>query len=323
MLVGPISHKGGSGYIDDEGGVRIPFEFEELGSFSEGVAWFVREGKIGFIDEVGEIVIPAVFDRGNRLMVNSDFHSGLAVAQSGSKHGYINRSGSFAIPCRFQTCSRFVSDIALAQDELGFAVMHLSGQCICRLSFSDVAEAPYEPDLIKVYPRIEGTSVPAFVNRYGTIVAGPFTCFQEVFAFSSSAPSYAVARCRKSGLTGFIDRDWKVQIPFRYGNAGDFNEGLAAACTRDYLWGYIDPAGEWVIQPGFADARNFYKGTAAVKRGRGKAGKWLIIDRSSQAISPGVYDDVLDYGDGFRCVLVGKSTMVVDPNCRSIWSADS
>lgn len=321
MLIGPIVYKGLSGYIDERGEVSIPFEFDELGSFSEGVAAFARNSKVGFVNESAQIAIRPIFDRGPNLALTSCFRSGLAAVQIGSRMGYINRSGAVAIPFQFHTCSDFVREIALVQSESGYAVIHLSGSYLCDVPFMDVAEAPYEEDLIKVYPRVDGTPAPAFINRHGRIIAGPFPTFQEIHAFSSSAPNYAVAQSRESGLVGFINRDWSTQIPCSFANAAGFHEGLAAACTRDYTWGYIGPDGYWRIKPRFSDVHSFCNGTAAVKCGRGKSGKWAIIDMDGETISRELYDAAVDFDKGMRCVTIGRTTMVIDRYCNKIWQA--
>lgn len=45
------------GYLDTNGQVAIPFQFEHAGDFQEGLAYVVKDGKIAYIDKTGKIVI--------------------------------------------------------------------------------------------------------------------------------------------------------------------------------------------------------------------------------------------------------------------------
>jgi hypothetical protein len=52
----------------------------------------VRDGKFGYIDHNGKIVILARFDRAEK------FSEGLAIIQIDGKYGYINTDGKIVIP---------------------------------------------------------------------------------------------------------------------------------------------------------------------------------------------------------------------------------
>lgn len=321
MLIGPISCTEGFGYIDDTGRIRIPFVYEELGSFSEGLAWFLQNNKVGFINEYNEVVIPPTYDRGGGLIITSNFHSGLAPVRLGNKEGYINIRGDMQIPCQFERCSQFAGNTAIVCTHEGrFSTINKNGEIVCHLPFNDVAEDPYEDDIIKAYLRIGEIIAPTFINRYGKIIGGPFQDLEEVYSFSPSPPYYAMGRSRLNGLTGFLDRQWRTTLPFQYGNSTGFAEGLAGASTPDHQWGYIDIHGNWSIKPEYSTAHHFRMGTASVKKGKGKMSRWHIIDAHNQTISSEVYEGVDDYDGGFRCVWSKGLLMVIDVNCNTIWS---
>jgi WG containing repeat len=50
------------GAIDADGRVVIDFLYENLSAFSEGRASFRRDGKMGYISDIGEVVIPPIYD---------------------------------------------------------------------------------------------------------------------------------------------------------------------------------------------------------------------------------------------------------------------
>jgi hypothetical protein len=80
------------GFIDDSGTVVIQPKFDLTFHFSEGLAPVQIDGKWGCIDKNGKIVIePKPFAS------VEDFHHGLAyVVTKDGRHGYIDKSGSYA-----------------------------------------------------------------------------------------------------------------------------------------------------------------------------------------------------------------------------------
>ena len=321
-LIGPVPAQGGCGYVDGCGETRIPFRYEALGSFHEGLAWFEDRGRIGFIDEQNNVIIPPRFERGHQAMVLSDFSSGLAPVQLGAHMGFIDTSGRFRIPCAFRFCSPYVGGIALVSRESeGFSVINRQGERLCRLDFSSVAEKPYEADCIKVYQLIDSETHPAFVDRFGVIVGGPFADLEEIFEFSRESPYLAAGILRRQRRVGFYDRSGNVRIPPVFTRTTGFSEGLAGVSTPEHVWGYIDSSGKWVIEPQFTWANPFFGGIATVSLGRRSGQRWHMIGRDAGRRSELRCDSVTaEFEDGFRVLVVGSSVLVTDPACTVIWS---
>lgn len=61
-LAANSSDPGIYGATDKDGNVVIPFEYEYLGSFSEGLAAAKKDGKYGFIDKSGNVIIPFMYE---------------------------------------------------------------------------------------------------------------------------------------------------------------------------------------------------------------------------------------------------------------------
>jgi hypothetical protein len=66
----------------------------------------VENGKIGFIDEKGNIEIPTKFINGN------DFSEGLASVRLNGRYGFIDKSGNFVIPPKYDFATSFTNGIA-------------------------------------------------------------------------------------------------------------------------------------------------------------------------------------------------------------------
>ena len=64
-----------------------------------------KHGKFGFIDEVGNIVIPC------KWKYAYDFSEGLAVVKDNNeKYGFIDKMGTVVIPCKWELHSTSVGD---------------------------------------------------------------------------------------------------------------------------------------------------------------------------------------------------------------------
>ena len=81
------------GYIDTNGNLAIEFRFDEARSFSDGLAAVKLNGKYGFIDNLGEIIIDCIYSDDLR---RSKFINGLLFVPTDPwkpGKGYINKKG--------------------------------------------------------------------------------------------------------------------------------------------------------------------------------------------------------------------------------------
>jgi len=83
--------------------------FEDIGrsGFVDGLATVRLGSKVGYIDSRGQFAIEPRFEAG------ADFAEGLAQVRNGDKWGYIDESGNFVISPQFDQASRFVGGRAL------------------------------------------------------------------------------------------------------------------------------------------------------------------------------------------------------------------
>lgn len=98
------------GFVDrDRREVHIPRQFERVFTFSEGLAGVRIEGKYGYIDRTGKVVIEPKFD------LVGPFRNGHAEALVGEYVGVIDRSGSFILPPEYARAIPFGKTAVLVQ----------------------------------------------------------------------------------------------------------------------------------------------------------------------------------------------------------------
>ncbi len=88
--------------------------YTQAQGFSEGIAWvetLTRASKWGAINKEGKVIIPFLYS-----IMPEPFSEGLAVVScSNGTLGYVDRSGTLAIPCQYREANRFVHGIAFVR----------------------------------------------------------------------------------------------------------------------------------------------------------------------------------------------------------------
>jgi hypothetical protein len=108
------------GYIDRSGKLVIKQQFSFADDFSEGLAGVEVNGKYGFIDGHGTMLIPPRFDlmreerHPGRTVNSGRFVDGLACVRVGELVGYIDRKGEFVIRPQFTHAQDFSEGLAWA-----------------------------------------------------------------------------------------------------------------------------------------------------------------------------------------------------------------
>ena len=81
-------------------------EYLQESHFAEGLCNVINDGKYGFIDRNGQIIVPFLYDWG------FEFSESLAAVSINEKYGYINRNNEVIIPFEYDFASCFVNGFA-------------------------------------------------------------------------------------------------------------------------------------------------------------------------------------------------------------------
>ncbi|WP_193778063.1 WG repeat-containing protein [Psychrobacter sp. FDAARGOS_221] len=209
------------GYIDENGKVIIPFEYDAImtgeggealtfNDFSEGLVAVVKNDKYGFIDSKGEVVVPLQYEWA------SNFSDGLAVVRDNELYGAIDKTGKVVIPIEYASLGDFND---------GFA-----------------AAARPAQDMNYQYGLIDKDNKEVI----------PFM-YEQMGRFSEG-----LVAVQKEGKWGYVDPSNKpvIAIDLDYEEVNDFSSGLAAVFSYkensdNMKYGYIDKTGELVIPMNF------------------------------------------------------------------------
>ena len=277
----PIKIDGKYGFIDSRGKMLIAPQFDRTSGFSEGLAVVRIGAKSGFINSTGEVVIAPQFDEA------SPFSEGLAAVQVGTKFGYISTKGLVVITPQFVYANSF---------DNGRAAVKLNGE---PRSFDQRGKIGHI-----------GKDRYAFIDKEGKYIGTPGFLFVQWGFGNEHAWTDDVTLIRTADdLIGIMNDAGKVLIADKVEEIGDsgFTDGLAPAATGG-KWGYIDKRGDWVIEPQFEHAFGFKDGLASVEVG----GRWGFIDQKGKFVVNPQYDFIFGLSEGYAIFEIGKGSI---PGC--------
>ena len=127
---------------------------------------------------------------------------------------------------------------------------------------------------------------------------------------------------------GFVDKNSRKEvIPFKYDDAREFSEGLAAVKLKD-KWGFIDEIGEVIIPFNYLDVGKFSEGLARVcskyenpkEWGLVEIKAWRFIDKIGQEVIRENFNDAGDFSEGLARVKRNKKWGFIDNTGKAIIS---
>ncbi len=290
--------------------VRVPAKRPGAGPLFQ----IVRDGKWGFMDRTGRVVIAPAFDD------ERDFFHGLAAVEMAEGHwGYINEKGKLAIAALFDEVRDFIEELAPVRIGRKWGYIDTSGRMAVELRYQSAGEFHEGLARVHLWAKVSCTS-------------GDFTSDDApvyVFHLLEDDKSEFPGCFPQGGKFGYIDKTGKIVIPPQFFVAQDFSEGLATVRveeTADSKFGYIDRSGHMAIAPRFYQAGPFTEGLAAVETSARVVGTqvvdiaWGFIDKAGVIKIPDKYDFAGNFSEGLARVAIklGVSMGYIDRAGRMI-----
>jgi len=143
--------------------------------------------------------------------------------------------------------------------------------------------------------------------KYEPALAGEGGESFEVSPFKEGLASVAILKKNSYGgedsFWGFIDKNDKTIIPFKYAATGNFGNGIAPVAVMNdsdsgYVWEYIDKTGKTAFKANYDYAGSFSDGVAVVSKNE----KYGVIDTKNKVVVPFKYDYINEFSEGLAAV---------------------
>ncbi len=211
---------------------KIGHIFDDVGNFYEGLAWVKIDGKYGYIDEIGNMVIKLWFDGAE------NFLDGLAKIQIDNKYGFIDQTGKIVIQPQFDGINNFSNGVAIVTINAKYGFIDQTGNIVIQPQFDDADDFSEGLAIVTINGKY------GFIDQTGNIVIQP--------QFSNAGDfSEGLAIVNINDKYGFVDQTGNIVIQPQFSKAGDFNNGKAQVEIKGFLGfggkkGYINKKGEWI-----------------------------------------------------------------------------
>lgn len=296
-----------------------------IGDFHEGRAWFCKNEKYGFIDKMGNVIVPAKYDQ------VADFKEERAwVAYRNDegrlKCGYIDLDGKEVVPIKYQVpfgegetptdFSEGLAALPLRTDEYDspvYGYIDKMGNEVIPAKFSIAGEFKNGIALV---------DLENYIDKTGKVLTGNELEFQDKIVIFSQD--------EKMGLKHL---NGKVVVPCNYDVIQNFSDGMAAVC-KGHLWGYVDPLGTFVIPCSYHsssyydngvmddwgeygapdEANDFHEGLVMVMRNR-MAG---FLNKQGETAIPFIYKRAKDFSEGLAAVKTAWKWGFVDKEGNNV-----
>ena len=272
-----------------EGLAKAAVNYDIVSDFHEGLALVSKDGKYGFIDKMGNEVIPCIYDFSEEVDLN--FHDGLALVYQGGKCFFINKEGKEAFPFNYNYAKPFSDGLAAVGKGDKFGYIDTKGNEVIPLSDKYCSES-FHDGLAAVFKDEKY----GFINKKGELVI-PYT-FEDTSEMGDASEFYeGFTIVCKNGKSSYVDKSGKELNIGDYSYILNFSDGMAVV-NKDGKYGFIDTSGKEVIPCAYEEATSFSEGYAFVK----KDGKYMQIDKSGKILNTFNYERISVFHDGFAGV---------------------
>lgn len=156
-----IKMKGQYGYINKQGKIIIKCQFIRALAFSEGLACVKINEKYCFIDKQGVLIIPAKFDSANF------FREGLGKIKINSKWGFSDKSGNLVIPAKFDNVEHFSEGLAIIIINGKYGFINQQGRIVIPIQYD------YANSFIQGKAKVKQNGETFYINQQGNRIGKP------------------------------------------------------------------------------------------------------------------------------------------------------
>ncbi len=256
------------GFMDAQGTVVIPANFQEVRDFQDSLAAYREEFLWGYINHTGRTVIKPKY-----LQAHS-FSSRLArVVTVDGRTLYIDPYGKSAFDLHCSKAGNFSNNRAPIWQNNKVGYINPQGQMVISPKYDDGNEFYLGTAIVKIRDKY------GLIDPYGKYLIKPE--YDLIYIDKQSKDNFCLLK--KNGRIGYYNLGSEEYLPTFDDGQPFFNH--SAVVKKDSLYGVIDREGHWLLPPIFPELMNLGNHRWALWDEK----EFFMIDR-----------DGLQYGEGFH-----------------------
>ena len=168
------------GYVNEAGKLVIPVEHQapmtggyyiDFRDFQEGMVAAYKDGKYGYMNKVGKMTIPYLYQSAG------DFNDGLAVVSKNDKFGAIDKTGKTVVPFKFNWLDDYSEGLAryntstLGDEDSKTGFVDTSGKTVISAKWDEVMEFSEGLSAVKIGDYRSGKW--GIIDKTGKVVVPP------------------------------------------------------------------------------------------------------------------------------------------------------
>lgn len=255
----PVKNKEGKyGFIDAQGKLVVAYQYDNLSRESRGYAAFKDQGKWGMLYK-GKVIVPPIFDD-----IDTPNDQGYMRCSNGGgkakRHGLADTTGKVLIAPQYNN-KLYMSEgmIAVKNNEGKYGYVNIKNERI--IDFKYAYASSFSNGRAKVQLTQKGKY--GYINKKGKLVIKPK--YAKAYSFEDNL---ATVKDSSSDLYYLINKRGQRVGKLEFYHTGSFNSGLMPVqLSKRGKYGYVNQQGQMVIAPQYDYARDFSKDKASVKLG--------------------------------------------------------
>lgn len=262
-----VQKEGKYGFIDIKGNVVVPFLFNWVSEMKNGTAIVELDEKYGLIDKKGKYLITPKYE----YLKFESFNDGLAIFKQNGLEGAINKSGKIIIPNEYDYIGEFYNGYAVAKKNGKVGIIDKKGNTIVPFKYYYLGNV---------------------INRFSISFQEDEKTKMGLMDLKEKVlikPEYDFVYPEKDGLVylnaikidkkGLADKNGNILLPVDYQDVRRLSDGMILL-EKDKKYGFANNKGEIIIPLVYDEAENFSEGLAPVL----KDGKWGFINSKNETV---------------------------------------
>lgn len=202
--------------FDTQGNI-ISDKYDFIGNIDYGFAKIKQKDKYGLMDKNGNEIIPCQYDDILTLTKEPD----LIAVKKDNQWGFVDKNNHTVIPFVYEQVWHFHNGLAKIRNNQQYGMIDLTGKIIIPTQYQWLDDIN-EQGLI----RFQQNNQFGFINRDNQIVIPNQYEYIEQF-------NHDIAKAKKNGFWGFIDKTGKEVFALKYENMRDISPFLSIAADKD------------------------------------------------------------------------------------------